>query len=106
MWLPTLPSSTTAFPAAVEASQERCKLGQLNLIRFPYLGISPYIVNIAFPYWIEQIDLEVWQYGENVDGAFEPPYTDLHDLNKQLAFLVQRDVPTQYDVDIDDQTRT
>ena len=85
MWLPILPASTTQFTATVSAHTQRCFLRQLNLIQFPYLGISPFIVNVAFPYWLEEVKLEVWQYGESIDGVYEPPNTELYKMAESLA---------------------
>jgi hypothetical protein len=79
--LPILPGSTTEFTAFVEGdNRERVALllGKLNLVRLPYLGIYPFILNIAFPHWIEQIYIEVWQYGESPDGSYQPPNVELH----------------------------
>lgn len=73
MWLPIIPGSTTDFAPAVHTETIRCKLFQLNLIRFPDVGIYTYILNLAFPWWIEDFSIEVWQYGQNVDGSYTPP---------------------------------
>lgn len=85
MWLPVLPASTTQFTATVSAHIHRCQLRHLNLVQFPYLGISPYIVNVSFPYWLEEVDLEMWQYGESMDGTYEPPNTELYKVAESLA---------------------
>lgn len=85
MWLPILPSITTEFSSAVCAHVQVCQLRQLNLVQFPYLGISPYIVNIAFPYWLEEAELEIWQYGESMDGVYEPPNTELYKIAEALS---------------------
>jgi hypothetical protein len=62
MRLPVLPSSTSQFPASVEACRKRCRLDSLTLIDFPVLGVSPYILNVEFPYWFEDASLEIWKY--------------------------------------------
>lgn len=90
MWLPFLPGSNTQFTATVQAAAHRCQLRQLNLIQFPYLGISPFILNISFPFWIEQADLEVWQYGESLTGEYEPPNTEQYKLQASLDRIEQR----------------
>jgi hypothetical protein len=99
--LPFIPSSTTEFAAAVNETQEqlKCRLGLLNKIQFPYSGIYPYILNLAFPIYIEQISIEVWQYGEASNGSFEPPYTDSYTLAAQIALIAQRDIQTTYQVE-------
>jgi hypothetical protein len=64
MSLLTTPSVTTEFTAAVEdvETSVRCKLGRLNLIRFPDLNLYPYLLIFSTPYWLEDIYLEIWQY--------------------------------------------
>lgn len=64
MNLLTIPSVTTEFTAVVEdvASSVQCKLGRLNLVRFPDLNLYPYLLIFQTPYWLEDIYLEVWQY--------------------------------------------
>jgi hypothetical protein len=106
MWLPILPGSTTQFTATVRSDTQRCYLRQLNLVRFPELAINPYIINISFPYWLEQADLEVWQYGENIDGSYTPPSSDFEALTQAVnriettvGFIANRDVTTTYDVE-------
>jgi hypothetical protein len=102
MQLPITPSSTTEFTAFVEADSRqwvRLLLHKLNLVRFPYLGISPYILNLSFPYWFEDMFLEIWQYGENVDGTFNPPNVELYQIDRKIEFIARRDVPTTYDIE-------
>lgn len=88
--LPIVPSTTTTFTAFVEAGNQRLLLHQLNLVRFPYLGISPYICQIQFPYWLEQAYIEVWQYGEESDGTLEPPYIDLRTITQGIENQANR----------------
>lgn len=103
-WLPIIPSSTTDFAPAVQAQVIRCNLFQLNLIRFPDLGLSSYILNLAFPWWLEDASIEVWQYGENQDGSYTSVdiNSSIARIERQIEFIANRDVPTQYDVDIND----
>ncbi|WP_416671594.1 hypothetical protein [Egbenema bharatensis] len=65
--LPFSPSSTTEFVSAVAVENRRLRLGVLNLFIVPKL-IKPWILEIKFPRWHEQMYLEVWQYdGEDID---------------------------------------
>jgi hypothetical protein len=61
MLLPMSPSSTTVFTSAVAADNQRLRLGVLNLLIFPRL-IKPWVLELKFPYWHEEIYLEVWRY--------------------------------------------
>lgn len=62
MRLPILPGSNTEFVAAVEAATKVCRLNALTLIQFPDVGISNYLLILSFPYWFEDMYVEVWQY--------------------------------------------
>ncbi len=67
MNLLAIPSTTTEFAAVVEdvASSFRCKLGKLNLVRFPDLNLYPYLLIFETPHWFEDVYIEVWQYSGN-----------------------------------------
>lgn len=98
-YLPFIPSSTTEFSANIrDPLNIRCQLGVLNLCQFPYSGVSPFILNLSFPYWLEQASIEVWQYGESMTGEFEPPQIDSYTLAQQLELIARRDVPSDYTV--------
>lgn len=84
MWLPFLPGSTTEFTATVRADNQRCYLHQLNLIQFPKLRFTPYIANLSFPYWLEQAYIEIWQFGENPDGSYSFPPSNIEDVGEAL----------------------
>lgn len=77
MLLPMSPSSTTVFTSAVAADNRRLRLGVLNLLIFPRL-IKPWILELKFPYWHEEIYLEVWRY----DGADIDVFQRLDQLNQ------------------------
>ena len=62
MKLLTLPSSTSDFVAAIKAAEVRCQLFHLNLVRFPNLDVSMYLLNLEIPYYFEQASIEVWKY--------------------------------------------
>lgn len=58
--------SPSMFPYGVSGvqSQVQQKLGlnRLTLVQFPDYGISPYVLELQIPHWIEDITIEVWQY--------------------------------------------
>jgi hypothetical protein len=61
------PSSTSIFVAYTQAARRRLWLDRLNLLIFPKL-VSPWILELSFPWWHEQMELEVWRYdGSDVD---------------------------------------
>jgi hypothetical protein len=90
-YFPFVPSSTTEFPANIRDPQShRCELRVLNLVEFSYTGVNPYILNISFPYWLEQASIEVWQYSENMEGVYAPPHTELYRLQESLDRIEQK----------------
>lgn len=87
-FLPFAPSSTTQFlPNIRQPDRIACQFGVLNLCQFPYAGVSPYLLNLSFPYWLEQASIEVWQYGEAMDGTFEPAATDVYTVDRKVQEL-------------------
>lgn len=65
--LPFLPSSTSDYVAAVQTSKKWLRLRTLNLIVFPKL-MNTWILDLAFPYWLPDISIEVWRYdGRDID---------------------------------------
>jgi hypothetical protein len=88
MWIPFLPSSTTEFTAAINTPNDRtiCYLNQLNLVKFPFLGLNQYILNLSFPYWLEDIYIEVWQFSMAIAGGYNPPSIESQ-LEKIVGFL-------------------
>lgn len=69
MKLLTLPSSTSKFVAAMKAAEVKCQLFHLNLVRFPNLDVSQYLLNFEIPYYFEQASLEIWKYSGPTDDT-------------------------------------
>jgi hypothetical protein len=71
MFAPMLPGSTSEFVASVVVTQRKIRLGVLNLVVFPKV-MAPYLLEVKFPAWHEQILLEVWRYdGQDVDQFYQ-----------------------------------
>ena len=70
MRLPLSPSSTTEFMALVTASNRRLRLGGLNLVILPKLMPSC-LIELKFPYWHEEMLVEVWRYDGRDVGFLE-----------------------------------
>ncbi|MBD2516859.1 hypothetical protein H6G93_17910 [Nostoc sp. FACHB-973] len=69
MKLLTLPSSTSEFMASVNAFSQGCGLRELTLIKFPNLGLLPFVAEIIIPKWHRQMYVEAWKYsGDEVDA--------------------------------------
>lgn len=65
--IPFLPSSTSNFPAAVQAGSHRLRLRRLNFIMFPRLS-PQWILEMQFPYWLNDVSVEIWRYdGQDID---------------------------------------
>lgn len=65
--IPFLPSSTSSFPAAVAAGSNRVRLRRLNFMMFPRLSPT-WILEMQFPYWLNDISVEIWRYdGRDID---------------------------------------
>lgn len=72
MKLLTLPSSTSEFMASVHAFSRKCGLRELSIIQFPNYGLLPFLAEIRFPSWHEQMYLEVWKYsGDEINVAMQ-----------------------------------
>lgn len=57
------PSRTGRFISGVQTSeQKRARLNQLTLINFEDYKIYPYVLAAEFPYWLEHVYYEVWEY--------------------------------------------
>lgn len=65
--IPFLPSSTSNFPAAVQAGGHRLRLRRLNFVMFQRLS-PQWILEMQFPYWLNDISVEIWRYdGRDID---------------------------------------
>lgn len=57
------PSPTTDFVSGVQvANAINVGLNRLTLVKFDNYDISPYILKLEIPYWLEDIYIEVWEY--------------------------------------------
>jgi hypothetical protein len=65
--LPFLPSSTSQYVAAVQSSRKWLRLGTLTLVEFPK-HLPTYLLEISFPYWFDDVSVEIWRYdGRDLD---------------------------------------
>lgn len=77
--LPFLPSTTSNFAAASQAKQIRLQLGVLSLCVFPKI-LPTWILQIQFPYWLDDVSIEIWRY----DGADLTVFERIDALEQQL----------------------
>ncbi|PSB27471.1 hypothetical protein [Chlorogloea sp. CCALA 695] len=57
------PSSTSEYIAAVQSEKgQAILLNQLTLVRFTDFGVTPYVMEISIPSWLQQLSLEIWKY--------------------------------------------
>lgn len=70
------PSSYGNFVGGVQTSVgTKIGLNKLTLLEFKEYNVHPYVLELAIPYWIEDIYVEVWQF-----GGYDPPnYQDVLD---------------------------
>ena len=68
--LPFLPSSTSNFTAAVHVERRWLRLGTLTLAVFPKL-LDAWILQVDFPYWLNNASLEIWRYDGQDVSAFD-----------------------------------
>lgn len=75
------PSRSGRFIAGVQTSeQKRIRLNQLTLINFEDYKIYPYVLAAEFPYWLEHVYYEAWEY----TGAYNSVNDVLLNLQSQL----------------------
>lgn len=80
--LPFLPSSTSIFPAIVQAKSFKLRLGIQNLIVFPRF-LPLWILQLSFPYWLEDVTVEIWRY----DGRDLAVFDQLDRMENKLDAL-------------------
>lgn len=57
------PSMTLDTTSGVQAGDsKKIGLNRLTLIEFKNYDVSPYILKLEIPYWLEDIAVEVWEY--------------------------------------------
>ena len=70
------PSMSSNFISGVQAGNTiNVGLNRLTLIEFKDYNISPYVLHLEIPYWIEDIYVEVWEF----TGYMQPDYQDILD---------------------------
>lgn len=75
------PSMTSGLISGVQASDiKKIGLNKLTLVKFENYDISPYILQLEIPYWLEDIYVEVWQYQSISSGNNDESYNEI--LNK------------------------
>lgn len=68
--LPFSPSSVSQYVAAVQSSRRWLRLNSPTLVCFPkFLPI--YLLELSFPYWFNDVSLEVWRYDGRDYDVFE-----------------------------------
>lgn len=78
------PSSARKFIAGVQTSeQKRIRLNQLTLINFEDYRIYPYVLATEFPYWLEHIYYEAWEY----TGSYQSNSDILRNLQDEVREL-------------------
>lgn len=88
MFIPMLPSSTSEFTAVQNSFKRSLRLGVLNLLILPKIA-APYILELSFPKWLEDVTFEVWSYdGRDVDAftRFDQVQTDLQRIEQKIDF--------------------
>ena len=68
--LPFLPSTTSNFLPAVQTSRRWLRLRTLVLCVFPKL-LDSWILEVNFPYWFEDVSIEIWRYDGRDIEVFE-----------------------------------
>lgn len=68
--LPFVPSSTSQFVAAVQTDSRWLRLGTLTLCVFPKI-LNQWLLELSFPYWLEQVSFEIWRYDGQDNDAFQ-----------------------------------
>ena len=58
------PSSSIEFTTGVQTDHiVKLGLNRLTLVEFKNYDVSPYLLKLDIPYWLEDVYVEVWQYG-------------------------------------------
>ncbi|KJH69400.1 hypothetical protein [Aliterella atlantica] len=91
------PSSAMGLISGVQAADsKRAGLSRLTLIEFKNYNVIPYVVEVAVPYWLEDVYVEVWQYNGQVLTGEQPNLSELLDrlevMAQQLASLEQHGI--------------
>lgn len=74
------PSSTSTFTPSVETTRQWLPIGRLKLCIFPKI-MPTWRLRIEFPWWLNDITLEVWRY----DGTDATEFDYLTAIQEQLG---------------------
>jgi hypothetical protein len=70
------PSQSGSFTSGVQVEGIKpIGLNRLTLVQFKNFGVTPYVLQLEIPYWLEDIYVEVWEYS----GYIEPGYQEILD---------------------------
>lgn len=84
-----VPSSLSEFVANVQTTNQRIKLGNLNLIEFPKL-MSTWMLYLKIPKWIKTATVEIWRYdGRDYDNGEMVAIASVPSQVSQSATAVQ-----------------
>lgn len=57
------PLGTSYDVSGIQAEEsKKVGLNQITLIKFQDYGVSPYVLELKIPHWIEDIQIDVWEY--------------------------------------------
>lgn len=88
------PSVTSAFISGVQASDtQKCGLNRLTLVEFKNYDVSPYVLELDIPYWLENIYIEVWEYQGATDVSQNE--LDASDIIERLQ-RIESKIDNQY----------
>lgn len=80
------PSDTGNFSSGVQIGNAQiARLNNFTFLQFPNHNVSPYVLKIEIPYWIEDIYIEVWEY-----TAEFTPIENLEDIQLSLSEILNR----------------
>jgi len=66
------PSGNFSTTSGVQVSdQKKIGLNRLTLVEFKNYNVSPYVLQLEIPYWIEDIYIEIWEYTGYIDQTYE-----------------------------------
>lgn len=77
--LPFTPSSTSEYTAAVRHESRWLRLNNQTLVIWPRI-LPTWLLTLDFPYWLEEVRLEVWRY----DGADLDVFNRIDSLEQNL----------------------
>ncbi len=58
----------------------------MNLVEFKDYDVSPYVLQLDIPYWLEDIFIEVWEYTGYVDPGYQEVLDRLDAIEEKIDF--------------------